>query len=76
MYFIPELFQGRVVHVRTRNDGMYEGVFCTLSPKAAFVLKCVHKLEKKTANGFNGVSYTSAIVNCYCYCKLLLVLLL
>ena len=33
---------------------MYEGVFCTLSPKAAFVLKCVHKLEKKTANGFNG----------------------
>ena len=54
-------FQGRVVHVRTRNDGMYEGVFCTLSPKAAFVLKCVHKLEKKTANGFNGVSLSLLI---------------
>ena len=42
--------------MRTRNDGMYEGIFCTLSPKAAFVLKCVHKMEKKTSNGFNGVS--------------------
>ena len=48
--------QGRTVLVRTKNEGMYDGIFCTLSPKAAFVLKCVHKLEKKTANGVNGVN--------------------
>lgn len=41
--------------IRTKNDGMYEGVFCTLSPKAAFVIKCAHKIDKKPGNTANGV---------------------